>query len=128
MSQNQPNTRWKRILRTAARIYAGLAAGLILLLFIGEGWSEGFGFLLEISLRESLMLTVFALVWVGLLLGWKWELLGGILTLGGMLVFYLLDYTFSGTFPRGPFFILLAGPGLLNLTTGLLPDQVSVSE
>jgi hypothetical protein len=37
-----------------------------------------------------------------------------------MLAFYLLDYTFSGTFPRGPFFILLSGPGLFYIYLGMM--------
>jgi hypothetical protein len=52
------------------------------------------------------------------LLGWKWELLGGSLTVIGLIAFYLLDFLFSGTFPRGPYFLLLASPGILFLYAG----------
>jgi hypothetical protein len=65
------------------------------------------------------MMVAFAVAWLGLLLGWKWELAGGLLTVCGVAAFYLLDYLFSGTFPRGPFFLLLASPGLLFLYCGL---------
>jgi hypothetical protein len=58
-------------------------------------------------------------VWLGLLLGWKWELYGGLLTLCGVAAFYLLDYLFSGTLPRGPFFLIFASPSLLFLYCGL---------
>ena len=65
------------------------------------------------------MMVAFVAVWLGLVLGWKWELFGGLLTICGVAAFYLLDYAFSGTFPRGPFFLLFASPGLLFLYCGL---------
>ena len=108
-----------RIVRWIARISSGLAAGLILLIFIGEGFAEGFEPLLHLSIRETAMMVAFAAVWLGLLLGWKWELCGGLLTVCGIAAFYLLDYAFSGTFPRGPFFLTLASPSLLFLYCGL---------
>lgn len=40
-----------QIVRWIARIGATLMAGMILIIFIGEGISEGFGPLLQMSLR-----------------------------------------------------------------------------
>ena len=64
------------------------------------------------------MMAVFVVVFLGLILGWKWEKLGGWLVVGGMALFYLLDFAFSSTFPRGPSFALIALPGLLFLLAG----------
>jgi len=108
------------IVRWMARIAAVLAAGTILLFFVGEGLSEGIGPLLQMTLRESLMMAAFAVLWLGLVVGWLWELVGGLLTIGGAIAFYALDYAFSGTFPRGPYFLVLASPGLLFLATAWL--------
>lgn len=102
-----------------ARIASGLAAGLILLIFLGEGIAGGFETLLHLSIRETAMMIAFFAVWLGLVLGWRWELAGGLLTVCGMIAFYLLDYAFSGTFPRGPFFLLIAFPSLLFIYCGL---------
>ncbi|MFP4394505.1 MAG: hypothetical protein ACLFTI_04495 [Anaerolineales bacterium] len=107
------------IVRWIARISAGLAAALILIIFIGEGISEGFEPLLRLTARESLMMVAFFAVWLGLVLGWRWELYGALLTIGGLIAFYLLDYLFSGTFPRGPFFLIFTAPSLLFLYCGL---------
>ncbi|MGD1993376.1 MAG: hypothetical protein PVI59_09295 [Anaerolineae bacterium] len=107
------------VIRWIARVASGLAAGLVLLIFVGEGIAAGFEPLLHLSVRETGMMVAFAVAWLGLLLGWKWELAGGLLTVCGVAAFYLLDYLFSGTFPRGPFFLLLASPGLLFLYCGL---------
>ena len=103
------------IIRWIARISALLAATLILLIFVGEGVP-----VFRLSGREAAMMAAFFAVWLGLLLGWKWELHGGLLVVCGMAAFYLLDYLFSGTLPRGPFFLILAFPGLLFLYCGLV--------
>ena len=84
--------------------------------------------LLHLTVRESLMMAVFVAVWLGLVLGWKWELAGGLLTVCAMAAFYLLDYGFSGTFPRGPFFLILASSGVLFITSALLDRGKSAGE
>jgi len=107
-----------QIIRWIARISAAIAAGLILLLFVGEVIADGIGPLSRLSPREALMMVAFFAVWLGLILGWRWELLGGSLTVMGLIAFYLLDFLFSGTFPRGPYFLLLASPSILFLYAG----------
>jgi len=108
-----------RMARWIARVSSGLTAALILLVFIGEGLAEGFEPFLHLSVRETVMMVAFAAVWLGLLLGWKWDFYGGLLTICGMVAFYLADYLFSGTLPRGPFFLVFASPSLLFLYCGL---------
>jgi len=107
------------IVRWIARVAAGLASAMILLFLVGNTLSEGLAPLLHMSLRESALMAAFGVVWLGLMLGWRWEILGGSLTIGGMVAFYLLDCAFSGTLPRGPYFLMLASPGLLFLYVGL---------
>ena len=91
---------------------------MLVLIFIGEGSSEGLAPLLHMTPRETTMMIALSAVWLGLVLGWKWELFGGVLALAGVAAFYLLDYGFSGTFPRGPFFLIFAAPSLLFLCSG----------
>lgn len=112
-----------RVVRWVARISSALTAALILLIFVGEGLAEGFEPLLHLTARETAMMVAFVAVWLGLLLGWKWELYGGLLTVCGVAAFYLLDVLFSGTFPRGPFFLIFASPALLFLYCGLQPGE-----
>ncbi len=116
---NKNGSKAVRVLRRIARISSGVTAALILLIFIGEGLTERFGPVLNLSVRGTAMMIAFFTVWLGLLLGWKWELYGGLLTVCGVAAFYLLDYLFSGTLPRGPFFLIFASPGLLFLYCGL---------
>ncbi len=101
------------VVRWIARISAGVMAAMILLIFVGEALADGFEPLLHLTVRELGMMIAFFAVWLGLLLGWKWELYGGLLTICGVATFYLLDYLFSGTLPRGPYFLIFAAPSLL---------------
>jgi hypothetical protein len=107
-----------QFVRWIARVSAGFAAALILLLFIGEGLTEGFEPLLHMTARETLMVVAFIALWLGLLLGWKWELNGGLLTVCGVVAFYLVDYLFSGTFPKVLLPVIFASPSLLFLYCG----------
>jgi len=107
-----------QVVRWIARISAGFAAALILLIFIGEGLTEGFEPLLHMSIRETLMMVAFIALWLGLLLGWKWELYGGLLTICGITAFYLVDYLFTGTLPGVLLPLIFAPPSLLFLYCG----------
>ena len=107
------------VVRWIARVSSGFSAALILLIFIGEGLTEGFEPLLHMSVRETLMVVAFIAVWLGLLLGWKWEFYGGLLTACGVAAFYLVDYLFKGTLPRLPYPLIFAFPSLFFLYSGL---------
>lgn len=56
---------------------------------------------------------------VGLLLAWRWELWGGLVSLGSMLAFYTWLGLQDGSLPRGWVLPLLTLPGLLFVTCGL---------
>lgn len=118
MTPNPDFTLLKGI-RWTARIWASLSAAFILLTLLGHAVPDGLKPLLALTTRETLMMIAFLSFWSGLVLGWFWELLGGFLVLASMAAFYILDYSFSGTFPRGPYFALLAVPGVLYLIAGL---------
>ncbi len=113
-----------RVIHWAARIWSALMAGMILLIFIGEGIHSGFGPMPHLTPRETVMMIAFVIVFVGLVLAWRWEILGGSLLVLGMAAFYLLDYLFSGFFPRGPVFLLIASPGVLFLVHGVREKSV----
>jgi hypothetical protein len=90
-------------------------AALILIIFLGEALADGLGPLSVLTLRERLMMAAFSIAFLGLILGWIREALGGWLVVGGMAAFYLLDFLFSGSFPQGGTFLLIILPGFLYL-------------
>ncbi|MCB0172521.1 MAG: hypothetical protein KDJ97_18405 [Anaerolineae bacterium] len=104
------------IVRWIARIW-GVASILFVLAFLlGEGLSPT-----QITPTEWIQLLLFPFsVMGGLLLAWRWEGVGGGLTLVSFVMFYLLHYVVSGNLPQGPFFGLVAAPGLLFLLCWLL--------
>jgi hypothetical protein len=107
-----------QVVRWIARVTSGFAAALILFIFIGEGFTGGFEPLLHMTVRETLMMVAFIALWLGLLLGWKWELYGGLLTACGVAAFYLVDYLFTGTLPGILLPLIFSSPGLLFLYCG----------
>ena len=71
--------------------------------------------------REWSLLACFPIgLLVGLAIAWHREVLGGAIGLGSVVMFYVLDFLLSGTFPRGIFFVVLAIPALLFLVLGLV--------
>lgn len=55
---------------------------------------------------------------LGLILSWWRERLGGLLTLACLIGFYAVQGVTHGSLPRGPWFALVAAPGLLFLFAG----------
>jgi len=119
------NTTTTRIIRWIARIWAILMFAFMLFMFIAHIVEDGVDPVLNFSARDSLMMISMVISVIGLALAWKWELLGGIMILGGMAAFYLFDFAFSGSFPRGPVFLIIAVPGVLFLLTSLEKEQMS---
>jgi len=111
-----------QIVRWVARVLAALMAAFIAFMFAGNAVTDGIGPLFKMTLRELLMMAAFVAVFLGLILGWKREKLGGWLVVVGMVLFYMFDFAFSGNIPRGPFFALIALPGILFMLAGYSKD------
>lgn len=109
-----------KVVRWAARSLATLFAGFVLVFFLAHvigtltGQDDGG----PVEIREIPRIASFTALWLGLVLGWKWELFGGLLTLSGLIAFYLLSYTLFGTWPTQAAFVILASPGVLYLFYG----------
>ena len=99
-------------LRWVARLLALALAGLIVAMAIGEGFNPT-----KLKARELALTIPFFVMWLGLLVGWRWEGLGGLLVVAGVAGFYLLHFAVTGfgNLPRGWVFPSLALPGILFL-------------
>jgi hypothetical protein len=109
------NPKTRKIIHWIARTWAALIVAFMLFMFIAHIIEDGIGPVFDFSSRDVLMMISMICSVIGLGLAWKWECLGGWMTVGGMLAFYLSDYIFSGDFPRGPVFLIIAFPGILFL-------------
>jgi len=109
------------IVRWIARIWSVLSILFILAFAIGEAGGGP-----RPSQQEWIGLVFFPIgVCAGLALAWWRERLGGLLSIGCLLAFYIWNLLRSGHAPRGPWFFLVAAPGLLFLIAGILPQSRS---
>jgi hypothetical protein len=106
--------------RWTARVLTALLVGVILVIFIGEGFHP-----LRLKGIEVLQMALFWSVCVGMVLAWRWPVIGGALSLGGMILFFTVEVALTGGFPRGLFFYLMLLPGVLFLVDGLMRRRMS---
>jgi hypothetical protein len=94
-----------------ARIASVIVLAGVMVIFIGEG---GFN-LLKLTASEGLMITLIWLSCAGLAIGWKWPGLGGLISIGSLLVFYFVELAITGNFPKGYVYRVIALPGIFYL-------------
>jgi hypothetical protein len=64
-----------------------------------------------------------ALFWtacIGMVIAWRWQVIGGVLSLGGMILFFAVEFAMRGGLPRALFLYLMLLPGLLFLLSALM--------
>jgi len=104
-----------RVLRWSARMLSILVVGVLLLFAFGEGLH-----LSQFTARELVLFVFFPLgVCLGLALAWRWEGLGGGVTVASLAAFYLVHRLSSSGFPRGFALVAMAAPGFLFLVCWL---------
>jgi hypothetical protein len=100
--------------RWTARIVGTLLVSVMIIIAVGEGVPNP----LSQPVRVQIGLFALALILVGILAGWRWELSGGLISLSGWGLFVLIGMTS----PRGlnTFLTALALPGALLVASALL--------
>jgi hypothetical protein len=99
------------VLRWSARVLSILAVGVVFMFAFGEGLN-----LSHFTASELALFLFFPVgVCLGMVLAWRWEGLGGGITVASMAAFYLVQRLTSSSFPRGFAFVALAAPGFLFL-------------
>ena len=117
------NAKATGIIRWIARIWAALMVALMIFMLLAHIIGDEPGQVTGLTIRDGFMIPAMIISVLGLALAWKWERLGGWLTVGGMAAFYLADYIFSGDFPQGVTFLIIAFPGLLFLLISYYGNQ-----
>jgi hypothetical protein len=98
-----------QLIRWAARAGAVASIGLLLGFVVGEG-------LYPSKANEWLGLLFFPVgICAGMVLAWWREGLGGSITVGSLLIFYVIHYVTAGVLPEGWAWPLFAAPGFLFL-------------
>ncbi len=102
------------VLCWVARVWSVLSIAFILLIFIGEMFTPAIAALP--SPAEAVLMLFFPVgVLVGMLLAWKKELPGALVTIISVAAFYIGIWLLRGRVPAGPYFLLVAAPGVLFL-------------
>jgi hypothetical protein len=104
------------VCRWAARIIGTLLVILIVVIGIGEGMPNPF------TQPPSVQIGFLALamILIGILAGWRWELAGGVISLAGWCLFFA---SVIGLKHLNWFVLLLALPGILYLSSALVRRQ-----
>lgn len=103
------------VVRWLARVW-GLASILLLLAFMFGGHEQ-----FRPTLNEALALLFFpGGVILGLVLAWWRDLVGGLVVVTSLALFYLLLFAWKGSVPLTPYFLLFAAPGFLHVASALL--------
>ena len=121
MATMENHLRRANIARWIGRGWSLLSLAFVLAFAIGE-WDAGAG--LSFTATEWLLILCFPIgMAVGWVLGWWRERLGGLIVLGSLVAFYIIDMITSGSPPSGAFFALLAVPALFYLLSDLWRRQ-----
>jgi hypothetical protein len=104
-----------------ARIAGLISLGIMMLFFIGEGET------LFAASRSEMFLTIFfpGLVALGFVLAWFRPWLGGLISVCGLILFYVIHWIIAGYFPHGAAFVVFTLPGFLFLADSLFARMVS---
>jgi hypothetical protein len=97
------------VVRWLARGLSLVSLGMLLLFMFGEGFNP-----FRMEPREALLTLFFPIgVMIGLLLGWRFEGMGGAVALVSLLGFYAVHLLLSGRFPGGAWFFVFTSPAVL---------------
>jgi hypothetical protein len=105
------------LIRWIARVTSlGILFLLVLFMFGSDGITR------NMTAAEWTGLAFFPIgVAIGFLIGWKNELLGGVISVGSLASFYFIyGLAVTGQLPRGIWFAVFTVPGFLFLAYGLL--------
>ncbi len=106
-------------IRRIAKVWSIASIGFILLMFVGEALHPSTA--ASFTSSELVGLLFFPVgVCLGMILAWRQAGVGGSITVGSLLAFYAWLRVAGGRWPRGPYFALVAAPGILFLVHWLL--------
>jgi hypothetical protein len=113
-SPNDRHQLWVQTLRWIARVWSAATIALILAFIVGEGFHPS-------GPKDLLGALFFPVgICVGMILAWQKESLGGSITVGSLLAFYVVHRAMAGTYPKGWAWLAFAAPGFLFLLSSQL--------
>jgi len=120
-----PLIRLEAGVRWTARVLTALLVGLVLVIFVGLTLDGGFN-PLKLKGVEATQMVFFWTACIGMVVAWRWQMIGGALSLGGMVLFFAVEFAVRGGLPRGLLLYLMFLPGILFLVDGFIRRRLSV--
>ena len=110
-NHHNPHPSLTQLIRWAARILSVVNIVFIILFVIGEGFNY------TLITQTDLTLFIFFPVGIsiGMILAWWQEGIGGSITVGSLVMFYIIHFANRGQFPNGWWFLVFTIPGFLFL-------------
>jgi hypothetical protein len=105
--------------RWVARVLSALLLGLVVAMFVGVTLDGGFH-PLKLQGVEPIQMIFFWTACIGMLVAWRWEVIGGALSLVAMLLFFAVEFAVNGRAPGGLILYLIVLPGILFLLSGVI--------
>jgi hypothetical protein len=110
--------------RWTARVLSALLVGLVLVMFIGLSIDAGFR-PPRLTGVETVLMIFFWTACVGMVVAWRRQVIGGALSLGGMILFFAVEFAVNGRLPRGFALYLMLLPGALFLLSSFLSRRIA---
>ena len=113
MEDRTTHRRWVSALRSLARVWSIVSITLLVAFIIGEGVTAT-------APHEWLGLLFFPLgICLGMVMAWRREGVGGGITVGSLVIFYIIHLATTGALPAGWAWLAFAAPGFLFLVCRL---------
>ncbi len=112
--------RLEATVRWTARVLAVVLVGVILVMFIGVGGV----YPVKLQGTELIQMVFLWTACIGILLAWHWQVIGGTISLVGMLLFFTVEFVARGGLPRGLFPYLMLLPGILFMVSSVLTRRM----
>ncbi len=110
-NHHNPHPSLTQLIRWAARILSVVNIVFIILFVIGEG----FNYTLITQTELTLFIFFPVGISIGMILAWWQEGIGGSITVGSLVMFYIIHFANRGQFPNGWWFLVFTIPGFLFL-------------
>jgi hypothetical protein len=123
-SVSLPLCRLEAGIRWTARVLTALLVGLVLVMFVGVTLEGGFN-PLKLKGVEPMQMLFFWTACIGMVVAWRWQVIGGALSLGGMMLFFAVEFAVRGGPPGGFLLYLMLVPGILFLMSAFIRRRVS---
>ena len=109
--------------RWTARVLTALLVGLVLVMFVGVTVDGGFH-PLKLKGVEPIQMTFFWTACIGMVVAMLWQVIGGALSLAGMILFFAVEFAVRGGIPKGLVLYLMLVPGVLFLLSAVIRHRL----